>query len=242
MSAHNSLPGTRPAAALLRRKLRVCCAWWLLLGGSVVGCAVGPNYHAPAAPAVTRYTVQGDPTATVPAQGTAQHFSPGGALASDWWHLFGSASLDRLVGQALAANPGLQAAQASLRASQDDLRAGYGVFYPQIGVSAAAARQRTAPISAGLAASPSVFNLFTLSASVYYALDLFGGHRRLVEGLAAQVDLQRATAQATSLMLESNVVNDVIAAAAYREELAATHEFIDLQREQVRLGAIRAQA
>ena len=71
-------------------------------------------------------------------------------------------------------------------------------------------------------APSSVFNLFTLSASVSYALDVFGGERRLVEGLRAQVDVARADEQATYLTLAANIVNTVIAAAAYRAEIEAT--------------------
>jgi len=39
----------------------------------------------------------------------------------------------------------LQAAEASLRQSQDKLRAGYGVFFPQVQADAAASRKRVAP-------------------------------------------------------------------------------------------------
>ena len=53
-------------------------------------------------------------------------------LSADWWRLFKSAPLDAVVRQAIANNPTLQAAEASLRQSQDNLRAGYGVFFPRI--------------------------------------------------------------------------------------------------------------
>ena len=43
--------------------------------------------------------------------------------------------------QALAENPGLDAAEATLRESQDSLRAGYGVFFPQLDARAGANRQ-----------------------------------------------------------------------------------------------------
>ncbi len=87
-----------------------------------------------------------------------------------------------------------------------------------------------------------MFNLFTLSASVSYALDLFGGQRRLVESLHAQVDVARATEQATYLTLSANVVNTVIAKAAYRAEIDATAQLIELERQQVKLAEVQAQA
>ena len=54
--------------------------------------------------------------------------------------------------------------------------------------------------------------------------------------------MQRATEQATYLTLIANIVNTVIAGAAYRAEIEATQELIELQREQVRLAEVQVQA
>ena len=215
-------------------------AW--LLAGLAAGCAVGPNYQRPEAPAVTHYAGGADPSATVAAHGATQRFTPGAKVAADWWQLFGSDRLDAVVGEALRANPGLEAAQASLRQSEDNLRGGYGIFYPQAEASAAATRQRLSPLRLGSNGSASIFNLFTLSASVSYALDVFGGERRMIEGLHAQVELQRATEQATYLTLISNIVNTVVARAAYRAEIDATNQLLELQRQQVQLARVQVNA
>ena len=210
---------------------------WLL-----AGCAVGPDFMRPQAPAVTHYAPGSDPQQTVAAQGTAQHFTPGDKVAADWWRLFNSPQLDAVISEALAANPGLHAAQASLQQSENTLRSGYGIFFPEVDAHAAATRQRFSPLTFGQSSASSIFNLFTLSASVSYALDVFGGERRMIEGLSAEVDVQRATEQATYLTLLANVVNTVIARAAYQAEIDATNELIGLQREQVRLAEVQAEA
>jgi NodT family efflux transporter outer membrane factor (OMF) lipoprotein len=129
-----------------------------------------------------------------------------------------------------------------LRASQDNLRSGYGIFYPTIDADAAVTRERFNSASIGQRTASSVFNLFTLSASVSYALDVFGGQRRMVEGLRAEVDVARATERATYLTLTANVVNTLIAAAAYRAEIEATQQLIELQSRQVGLAEIQVQA
>ena len=90
-------------------------------------------------------------------------------------------ALDAIVGQALAGNPGLEAARATLRQSQDSLRAGYGVFFPQVDAQAGASRQLYNPAPGAFPSS--TFNLFTLSGTVSYALDIWGGERRQVEAL-----------------------------------------------------------
>ncbi|HEY6923242.1 MAG TPA: efflux transporter outer membrane subunit [Steroidobacteraceae bacterium] len=222
-------------------------AWWRP-GGSVgrafaaalacilTGCAVGPEFHAPRAPAMSHYST-GDPVQTVAAQGIAQRFTTGAQVDADWWHLFKSSQLDELIKEALANNPWLEAARASLRQSEDALRSGYGIFYPSLDADAAATRQRYSPVGQRLPGS--LFNLFTLSASVSYALDVFGGQRRTVEALGAQVDVQRAGEQGAYLTLIANIVNTAVAGAAYREQIEATQQLIDLQRQQVKLAQVQ---
>jgi NodT family efflux transporter outer membrane factor (OMF) lipoprotein len=179
---------------------------------------------------------------TVPADGQAQQFIQGGDIASDWWHLFNSEKLDTLIREAFTNNQTLEAAMASLRQSQENLRAGYGVFFPQIDAGFDAARQKSSLARFGGSSTSTIFNLFTLSATVSYTLDVFGGERRAVEGLKAQVDLQHYTVQGTYLTLSGNIVNTVIAQAAYREEVKATEQLTDLIREQVNLTEMQAQA
>jgi NodT family efflux transporter outer membrane factor (OMF) lipoprotein len=211
-----------------------------LVAAALLGaCAVGPDFVRPAAPDADRYTRETPLPATVTAEGVAQHFAPGAALPADWWRLFKSPALDAAVQQALAHSPTLQAAQATLRQSQDLLRAGDGVFYPQIDAGLGAGRARSAPIQQGSQAPGTVYNVVTASGSIGYVLDVFGGERRAVEGLAAQVDVQRYVAKAAYVTLSANVVNACIARAAYAAQIRATEELIALEVEQ--LGSIEAQ-
>ncbi len=210
--------------------------------GLLPGCAVGPNFVHPQAPPVSHYASATDPTQTASVDGTAQRFSPGARVAADWWRLFESPQLDAAMSEALRNNPGLAAAQANLRQSENNLRSGYGVFFPQVDADAGATRQRFSPLKLGEDAPGSIFNLFTLSASVSYALDVFGGQRRFVEGLGAERDVARAAEQATYLSLSANIVNTVIARAAYQAQVEATRELIQLEQEQVRLAQVQAQA
>lgn len=205
-------------------------------------CAVGPDFVRPATPTPDRYTVEATPAATVSADNQAQRFVPGGTLDADWWRLFASASLDKLVQEALDNNPTLQASEATLRQSQHQLRAGYGVFFPQAGAEFGAERERIAPLQEGLSAPPSVFNLITLSGTISYMLDIFGGERRAVETLRAQVDYQRYATKAAYLTLSANVVNTSIARAAYIAEVRATERLIDLQQRQLETTQVEVRA
>jgi len=147
-----------------------------------------------------------------------------------------------MIAEALERNPGYEAAQASLREAQDNLRAGYGVFYPQIGGNLSAAREKFSPIDFGRNAGSSVFNLFSLTGSITYVLDVFGGERRAVEALGAEADVQSATERAAWLALISNVVDGAIASAAYRAELDATRELVALETQQLKLAQVQFRA
>jgi NodT family efflux transporter outer membrane factor (OMF) lipoprotein len=206
------------------------------------GCAVGPNFKRPEPPAVESYITGSMPAATLASDGTAQRFDKNREIPVDWWRLFNSPGVDQAVNEALERNQSLQAAQASLRQAQNILRAGYGVFYPQLNAGLNASREKTSPAITGGTAPSRIFNLFTLSASVSYVLDVFGGERRFVESLGAQVDYQHAQLTAAYITLSGNVVNTMIARAGYHDQIKATEQIIDLERDQLKLTEAQAQA
>ena len=206
------------------------------------GCAVGPDFVRPAPPDTDRYTREAQSEATVAADGQTQQFKPGAGIPADWWRLFKSPQLDAVVRQAISNNPTLQAAEASLRQSQDNLRAGYGLYFPEGQAGASATRQRTAPAQQGSQSSGSIFNLFTASGTISYTLDVFGGKRRTVEGLRAQADSQRYESEAAWLALSANVVNTSIARAAYAAQIRATEQLIELENQQLHLAETQVRA
>ena len=205
---------------------------------TLTACAAGPDYVRPAAPSTTRYTRDLHPAVTPVADGQQQHFSAGTDISADWWRQFGSAPMDAVVRATIDGNPTLQAAEASLLQSQDDLRSGDGAFYPQVSGDAAAIRER--PLSTpGTPGSGRIFNLVTASGTITYALDVFGGKRRMVESLQAQADYAAYLGDAAYLALTANVVNTCIARAGFIAEMRTLRELINLQQQDLR--ATRAQ-
>ncbi len=222
-----------------RTSARMLCAISVL---ALSGCHVGPDFVRPEAPAVEHYNQGRDPAETVAVDGQSQRFEQGAGPVTSWWKLFDSKQLDDAVAEGFANNPSLEAAQASLRQSRDNLQAGYGIFYPEIDAGLGAERQKYTPARIGSAAPASIFNLVTLSASVSYTLDIFGGEHRAIESLQSQVDLQRSYVLGTYLALSGNIVNTAIAAAAYRDEIKYTEQLIALQKEQVAIAEKQAEA
>ncbi len=204
-----------------------------MCGVMLTACTLGPDFVRPKAPRDTHYNSGKDPANTVKAANISQHFDRGGKPIPYWWKLYRSRQLDETVAEGIAHNPTLEAAESSLKISYDNLQAGYGIFYPQASLDVAASRQKFSPERFGSNAPGPIFNLVTLSASVSYALDVFGGEHRLIENLQAQADQQRAIMQGSYLVLTGNIVNTSIAAAAYRDEIVETGKLIALQKDAI---------
>ena len=207
-----------------------------LLAG-LPGCEVGPNYHVPAAPAAKfNIAPQATLTATPQNGATPQAIVPGGDIAGDWWTLYQSPELNRLIANALANNPSLTAAQASLVQAEESLRAAGGVLLPT--VSGSLGWQRQQPSSATLAtfggtgaASIPPYTLYNASLSVSYALDIWGEARRDVEGLQAQTEYQRDELEAAYLSLTGNIVTASIQAASLQGQIDATNQVIGAEQQ-----------
>ena len=204
----------------------------------LAGCALGPDYAPPAGPAGSQYETSALPAATQKAEGRdgeAQRFTTGGDLPGEWWTLFHSSALDQLIRQALANNPDIRAAEASLRQAQELAVAQRGALLPQVDATAGRSRNRVSGASSGLPAFSSLYNLNNASVGVSYDLDLFGGTRRSIEAAEASSDYQRWQRQATILSLTANIVTTALQEASLRAQIKATHEIVDAEAEQLRV-------
>jgi len=219
----------------------------VLVAVLLAGCAAGPDFRRPGPPAVASYTTGAIPaeTAAAPvAGGAAQRFATGEKIPAQWWALFRSEPLDRLIRQALADSPTLAAAQATLRIAEENRRAQFGALLPAVDAGASATRQKISGASfgqQGIGLSP--FTLYNASVSVSYALDLFGGTRRELEALQAEVDYQRFQLEGAWLALTANLVTTAVQEGALRAQIGATREIVaaeeqqlDLVERQFRLG------
>ncbi len=209
---------------------------------AVAGCAVGPDFKRPSPPAFDAYTAQSLPAQTVAtavAGGESQHFRIGEELPGQWWRLFGSQQLDALIEEAMANYPDIAAQQAALRQAREDARAQQGVFAPQL---QAAFDQQRAKIS-GASIAPGfpgfVTNLYQANVNVSYTFDIFGGARRQLESLQAQVAYRNFVLEGSYLTLTSSVAATAVQLVSAREQILVTQEVIALEEEQ--LGIIQRQ-
>ncbi|WP_343657146.1 efflux transporter outer membrane subunit [Cupriavidus sp.] len=210
----------------------------------VGGCAVGPDFHSPDAPTDARYTAGPQPL-QMPAQGFPTQTLQPGDVPAQWWSLFGNPQLDETIRMALASSPTLTQARARLREAQENLAARTGATqFPQVDAKLSATRQQVDLTSVGITQfpSPGPFTLYNASVQVSYALDLFGGQRRELEGLRAAVHYQRYELEAARLSLAANVATTAIREAGLRAQLADTVAIAEAQQRQLGIMQQRLKA
>ena len=222
--------------AVLRLKVIILVAA-ASAGAALGGCTVGPDYRAPEAPDVQRYTSGPMPSETSSAPvkgGESQRLVMGKSIPEQWWSLFHSEALGKLIRLALKDNPTTAAAQATLRQAEENLRARYGAGrFPSVDMNLSASREKFSGAIFGQSGSGgTVFSLYNASVSVSYLLDIFGGVTRELEALQSQVDYQRYELEGTYLTLSANVVTTVVQEASLRARLQATREILSEEEEQ----------
>lgn len=212
-----------------RAHLLAATAATILLGG----CAVGPDFHSPAAPVQTAYDREGRDPMVAPAGvagGTQQWVA--GARREGWWHAYGSAPLDALIAAALKTNSDLAAAQAALKAARENWLATRGILVPNADLAAGTSRAKSSQyLSPVLNQSVFSYSLQTAQVNVGYTLDVFGLNRRTVEQARAQYDAQAYQTDAARISLINNVAAAAFLDASLRAQLAAQQRLIAIAQQ-----------
>jgi len=216
------------------------------------GCAVGPGFHRPQAPADAGYAPAPLAQTSVSAPvhgGETQRLLNGRDVPFEWWELFKSPALNALVERAFKANPTIAGAQAALVQAQELVYAQQGYFFPTVGANYNFERQKiagnlTLDNAPGVEGNgdnllppvqnlngyphthPLLYDMHTAQVTVGFVPDVFGANWRQVESLAAQAEAQRFALEATYITLASNVVAAAIEEASERAQIEAIRQII----------------
>ena len=170
--------------------------------------------------------------------GAVQHFAEGQDVSGQWWTLYHSEPLNKLIDAGLRASPTLEAAKAALRQAQENSSAARGAFFPDLTGNVSANRQKafTPPIAgAGSNGFKSIYSLSSASVDLSYPLDVFGGIRRQVEATDAAEEYQRFQLVAAYLTLTSNIVTTAVEEASLRAQIKAQTEIIAIETNEVQV-------
>jgi NodT family efflux transporter outer membrane factor (OMF) lipoprotein len=231
------------------------------VGAFVAGCAVGPSYHRPDAPADAGYAPAPllETSTSAPVHGgEVQRLVSGRDIPFEWWELFKSPALNALVERTFRANPTIASAQAALVQAQELVYAQQGYFFPTIAANYNFERQKiagnlTLDNAPGVEGNgdnllppvqdlnnyphthPLFYDLHTAQLTVGFVPDVFGANWRQVETLTAQTEAQRFALEATYITLASNVVAAAIQEASERAQIAAARQIIEADTKSLQI-------
>ncbi|MDB5686148.1 MAG: efflux system outer rane lipoprotein, partial [Rhizorhabdus sp.] len=118
-----------PKTSILRGRARtgIAMSAFALLSA----CAAGPDFERPAAPLSQHYDRRAE-----------QQLSIAGRIDGDWWSIFPSPQLDRVMRQAIEGNLDLAAADATIAQANEAVAAAQGGRLPQADFGAEAGGRR----------------------------------------------------------------------------------------------------
>lgn len=174
----------------------------------------GPDFHRPPAPQARGYLMPDEaaPDAAI---------RLGRPQTGPWWRAFNAKPLDAVVELALAGNPNLAAAEASLEGAREAVVVARSGLYPRLDAVAGVQRQRINLAAFGFSSFPGVsnnptFNLYSLGATASYAIPAAGGVKRGVEAAQARADSEARRADAAALTLSGEVAMQAAVIAGLR--------------------------
>jgi len=163
------------------------------------GCAVGPHYSRPQAPAAPEYKE------TPPNWKQAQ---PADQVVRDkWWEIFQDPQLNALEEQVSVSNQNLKAAQAQFLQARVLVRLNRADLYPTVtaGVSLS---QNTLSSNTPKTGAASNYTDLVLPADVTYEADVWGRVRRTVEAARANAQASAADLESASLSIHAELAAD----------------------------------
>ncbi len=189
-----------------RRLSAVAAATFVL-----AGCAVGPNYHPPAA------TPKGVamPSAYKEAEGWTQAEPSDAVTRQDWWKVFNDPVLDGLEAKVAVSNQTLAQSEAAYRQGKALLDQQRATLFPTVtlGGSGTQSQSPTGFTNNGaLATGSKPVDIYSTSIGLTWDVDVWGRIRR-------QIEAAHATAQADAADLANATLSAQTLVAAYYFEL-----------------------
>lgn len=206
----------------------------------IVGCgAFGPERNPPKMPSPEHFAAETQAAAWPAADGVVQQPDVGGRPVPEWWKAYDSDALDALVQEGLQNSPSLSAAQYTLKAAREGLRAQIGQsLYPSVDVGFDPSRQR-ALVLPTVSPPTYVYDVFAAEVQASYTFDFFGAAFLADRALARQISQQAYQYQALRRALAANIVVATINSASLHAQLVATEELVALGEERARQVAAR---
>jgi NodT family efflux transporter outer membrane factor (OMF) lipoprotein len=187
------------------------------MGGAavlLVGCSVGPTYKRPDIPPPAQW-----------------HETAGDASAAkssvwpdaEWWHGFGSTTLDELIAEAERNNDDLAGAIARVQEADQQARIAGAALLPTLDAGINASRQREFVTGEGT----KLFNEFNPELTASYEIDFWGKNRATRDAARAAAVASRYDQQSVALTVISSVATTYFQALELRDRLEVAQQNLD---------------
>jgi outer membrane protein, multidrug efflux system len=207
---------------------RLTLALGLLASGMLAGCAVGPNYHRPPAPAPTAYKTEGPWRVAAPKDSIPK---------GTWWEIFNDAELNNYEQQLLKANQSLEAAKDRLNQARSLARVTSAGYFPTFSTDPNASRTRYSghrPEVVTLG-KPLTQNTFEIPFLLNYEPDLFGRVKRSLEASNASLQSTAADLYNVNLVLTAELAADYFSLRELDAETQVVQESVTIQQKGLQL-------
>ena len=199
-----------------------------LAGLLLAGCAI-PATHVAVTP--------------VPASAVGLGTDQAPAVAADWWTALGDAQLDRIVGDALAGSPTLDAAMARVRAAQSALAGSEADRRPQVSADIGDQFQRLSNVYIYPPPYGGTFRwVGQAQANLSWTLDFWGRQADAVRQAQAGADAARLDYAAARLALAGSVVQTYIELARAERQIVLAQSTVDQRAQSVSFAQVRVKS
>lgn len=194
----------------------------------LAGCSTGPEYARPAAELPEAWTAapaQGNPVAT-----------------ERWWTVYGDATLDRLIDEALTNNQDLALATARLEEARALARVADAELVPSVDAGFQRDRSRRSDSTSTRVPGSLENNNYRAQLNVSYELDLWGRLRNSATAARAELLATTAARETVRLALTAQVAQSYYALVAFDAQVADARKSLALREDNLRLQRIRSSA
>jgi NodT family efflux transporter outer membrane factor (OMF) lipoprotein len=188
----------------------------------LAGCTVGPDYKGPP----KSPTSEGKFIRSTPAV-TAEE------PPARWWTQLQDPILSDLIDRAIKSSPSVEVAEARIRAARASLAASFAKELPTTGTygSYLRAHNLTSALGAASENGSSDSNIFTTGFDASWEIDLFGAHRRAVQGAAAALQGTEAGRRDALVSLTSEVAQAYVQLRDAQQRLALTERNVEIDTQ-----------
>ena len=175
---------------------------YLLVFFLLAGCAVGPDYKKPDAPAAPRFKE---------AEGFREAQPRDQLRRGCWWWVFGDPGLEVLMLRVDISNQNIKVAEARLRQARgvaDQARAG---LFPTVNANASGIRTKSPSLPNAPSSATGAVDNWAAGLSASWDLDLWGKVRRTVEADKANIQVSAAQVEAARLSARATLAQNYFA-------------------------------